>query len=111
MKFKTLLATTLLFFLFIANTHAQEKYVYASVTLNRSYNGNFLSISKAGDYQETKLGNSDFKSTNMSDDMSALLTKVNDLAKDGWEVYWVNNTLSTSSSTSFQVVYYLRKKG
>lgn len=54
--------------------------------------------------------NADFKSTNMGDDMSALLTKVNDLAKDGWEVYHINNTLTTASSTSCVVVYYLKKK-
>ena len=107
---KSFLATIILTLVMACNSYSQETYQYAQVTLSRSTNGNFVSISKADGYQETKIPMANFKSTLLGDDVSPLLAKVNELAKDGWEVWRVSDYMASSSSTASCMVYFMRKK-
>ncbi len=104
MNLKNLIAVTLLFFVFSYAASAQEKYSYATVTLT----GQVLSVSTENDFTETKINKDDFKKSAFGTDFGPLLKKVNEMGKEGWEVY--NNTDLSFMQGVHIITYYLKKK-
>ena len=104
MKFK-IITTALLFFAFSMALSAQEKYTYATVSLT----GQLLSVSTESDFTEVKLGKDDFKKSVLFLDLGPLLKKVNEMSKQGWEVFSTSDVSYTPNL--HQLVYHLRKKG
>lgn len=107
---KGFFATVIVVLALAFNSYGQEAYQYAQVTLSRSTNGNFVSVSKAEGYQETRIPMASFKSTLLGDDVTPLLAKVNELAKEGWEVWRVSDYMASTASTASCMVYFMRKK-
>lgn len=96
------------FFLFASALclQAQETYEYSTVTYFHDGGTFYLSVSTGDNYIETKV-KSKFTSKGFFNDLTPLLEKVNELSKDGWEVY---STSSTGNLNMEPMTYHLRRK-
>lgn len=102
MKTKSLLLTAIFSLLLVSGAWAQEKYEYCSIVYSAySPKSGILATSIDGKYQEEKLK---IEEGNIATNLLPVLTKVNELANSGWEVY--NNSALQGGS----IYYFLRKK-
>jgi len=103
------------FFLFASSLclRAQGTYEYATVTYSYGVLGigiYYLGVSMGDSYVETKV-KSEFKSVGIFSDLTVLLEKVNELAKDEWEVYNTSTMFTTDENRSGgYMTYHLRRK-
>ncbi len=99
------------FFLFASALclQAQGVYEYDAVTYTYFGSGNYyqIGVSISNNYVGTTQVKSKFESKGAFSDLTPLLEKVNELAKEGWEVY---STSTSPLSSAPQLTYNLRRK-
>ena len=89
MKVKSIIITTLLSLFIVSVLWAQDKYEYASIDyFAYSAKTGTIAISMDGKYQEEKVK---IEEGFISQNLTPVLAKVNELAESGWEVY--NNSI------------------
>lgn len=99
---KSILILALLF-ITISSSFAQDTYDYAVVQINPSIR--IMTISMSGtSYEEIKLEKDEI---HYYRDISVALNKVKEMETEGWELF---NTNIASNVTSFDYIFYLRKK-
>ena len=100
---KTTLLAGILFFMFIIDLHAQDKYDYALISYRTNYK--FMEVSINGEsYERIEVKESTVSTFTM--DMQGL-KQVKTMNNEGWELFDTNVTFMTS----FNVYsYYLRRK-
>ena len=105
---KTIFITAFLLFASALCLRAQGTYEYGAVTYNRIGMKYYLGVSMNGSYVETEV-KSKFNSKGYFSDLTILVEKVNELAKEDWEVF-NTSVINYQGGAVDHLTYHLRRK-